>query len=177
MPKPSPLLVAAVCGMCTALALAQEASPSDAPSIAAPGAEKKTAKAETPKPASHSTAEKPAAKPTPQPESLVPIQAPTAEAVATPKPKKPGFFQRLFGSRKKKDATAATTPEPTASPTPAGRRVVRHAAATPTPKPDDSTTSKPDKIANQTRSPPVLRRRKLPKRPRRQSQTPQRPLR
>lgn len=162
MQKPSPLLVAAVCGMCTALALAQEASPSDAPSVAMPGAEKKAEKTDEPKPASsrHAT-EKPAAKPTPKPESLVAMQAPTAEAVATPKPKKPGFFQRLFGSRKKKD-TSAATPEPTASPTPAGRRTVRH-TATPAPRPDDSTGSKPDKIAAGTPTPKAGKATPTPK--------------
>jgi hypothetical protein len=142
MPKFSPLVVTASCGLCAALALAQEASPSAAPSVAVPDSEKI---AETSKPTERSTTEhtnpKPAPTPKPAPGSDSPVsaQAPVPEVVATPKPKKPNFFQRLFGSRKKKDATATPAPTGTPSSTPSGRRVVRRVIITPTPKPEAAT--------------------------------------
>ncbi len=142
MPKHSPLFTATILCACSALAFAQEALPLENPAATAPASEVK-------KPAVSA----PAAKPTPRPTvitdgTLVPDAAPEP----TPKPKKLSFFERLFGTRKKK-TTPTPTPEPTPSPTP--RKTARKPSATPAPtsdqpaKPGQSTPApKPQKTTS-----------------------------
>lgn len=144
MLKHSPFAILAACSLCATLAVAQEAPPAE--SSPAPGSvvEKK---ADENKPAERSATDKPAAsttpapkpapaaKPTPKP-ALTLAQAPVPELVATPKPKKPGFFQRLFGGRKR---TPSETPSPEATPTPTPSRSARKPTPSTTPVPESDT--------------------------------------
>lgn len=135
MPKTTPLFTATVLGACSALAFAQEASPLENPAATTPAAEVK-------KPTAAAAAEKPAPKP------AVTTDGASAEEVApqpTPQPKKPSFFERIFGTRKKKP-TPTPAPEPTPSPTP--RKTARKPSATPAPsvdQPEKPASTKPGK--------------------------------
>jgi DnaK suppressor protein len=157
MLKKSPVLIAAACSLCAALALAQEAPPVEKVATTPNLATEK--KADEAKPADHSTDPKPAPKPTPKPTPSVATIAPIPEVVATPAPKKPSFFQRLFGKRKPA-ATSTPTPAPTATPSPTPRKVVvrKVPATTPVPMPEPSTTPKPGKtvpVKTDKPAPPV----------------------
>jgi hypothetical protein len=143
MLKKSLLLTAAACSLCAALALAQEVPPVEKTAAApSPTVVKKT---EAAMPVDSASTDKPHPKPTPKAAKSAPITAPVPEVIATPtpKPKKPSFFERIFGTRKPK-ATPAPVPTPTPSPTP--RKIVRKVpAATPTPAPEPGSTPKPGK--------------------------------
>jgi hypothetical protein len=161
MLKQSPFAIFAACSLCATIAVAQEV-PVESPQAPASAVEKK---ADEKKPAERSTTDKPATtassvdkptstarttpapKPTPKP-AMTLAQAPVAELVATPKPKKPGFFQRLFRGRKK---TPAATPSPEASPTPTTSRAGRRTAPSTTPAPDAET--KPDRTVKPSSTP------------------------
>ncbi len=122
MPKISPLLTAAALSLCAALAFAQEA-----PSIEkAPEPVKKAEEIQL----AQNTA---VPRPKPKPPAADTAEAPIPEIISTPKPKKPGFFKRLFGPRKPKEE-ATPTPPPASTPTPTPRKTARPAAATPQPE-------------------------------------------
>lgn len=142
MLKLSPLLIAAALSFCAVLAFAQES----------PTTEKAPAPvnfADASRIAANTTQTRAKTKP-----AATEAEAPVPEIIATPQPKKPGFFKRLFSPRKPKEEAGAT-PEPKAKPTPAPRRVVRSAAATPEPeKPKTSAPVKPSQPVAASPTPP-----------------------
>lgn len=94
---------------------------------------------------------KPDAKPTPKPAETTDGAPPSEVAPEpTPKPKKPNFFQRLFGTRKKK-STPTPAPEPTPAPTP--RKTGRKPSATPAPSVDQLEKPAPAKPGKSTPAP------------------------
>jgi hypothetical protein len=142
MLKISPLLTAAALSLCAVLAFAQEA-----PTAEKPAAPVKTADA--PRIAANTTQPRSRTKP-----ATTEAEAPVPEIIATPQPKKPGFFKRLFSPRKPKEEAGAT-PEPTTTPTPTPRRIVRSAGATPEPeKPKSSVAVKPPQPVAASPTPP-----------------------
>lgn len=140
MPKTTPLFTATVLCACSALAFAQEALPLENSAATAPAAEVR-------KPTASTAAEKPTPKP------LATTDGAPVEQVApppTPKPKKLNFFQRLFGTRKKKP-TPTPAPEPTPSPTP--RKTGRKPSATLVPSVDQPEKPAPTKSGKSTPAP------------------------
>lgn len=123
MPKSFPFLTAAALSLCAALAFAQEA-PSTEKALESAKPEP-TSKAEGMTLAQNITTPRPKPKPTATPA----VEAPVAEVVATPKPKKPGFFKRLFGPREPKGGVTPT-PAATATPTATPRKTTRTANST-----------------------------------------------
>jgi hypothetical protein len=147
MLKKSPLIAAAAYSLYAVLAQAQEAPSAETPATSVSVTEKKS---DETKPLGRGAVDKPGSKPTPKPVLLAAAQPPasTTEPMSTPLPKKPSFFQRVFGGRKRgASATPNPAASPTPTPTPTPHKSARKPAATPAPEPESGkpgATPKPD---------------------------------
>ncbi len=119
----------AAIGLSAAIVLAQESATSAAPNSDAPSA------ASAPKPAESAAA---AAKRAPIPRRVIAVKA-TPIPVATPIPKKAGFWERVFGKPKAKPTPIPATPKPT----PVFKKKLKPRATRPKPTDTNSNDSSP----------------------------------